>query len=87
MLPPDRENIRQKRDPLKLSSFLDFITSSHIIKDLPFGEKRLKLSSGEVMDVPNIIREKKESNIISPPYEIISNYLENKAKHSNEILH
>ena len=56
MPPPERENIRQKMDPLKLSSFLDFITSSHIIKDLPFGEKRLKLSSGEVMDVPNIIR-------------------------------
>ncbi|XP_071171006.1 uncharacterized protein [Mytilus edulis] len=44
-------NTKKKSFPI-----LDFITSSHIIKDLPFGERHLKLSSGEVMDAPNIIR-------------------------------
>ncbi|CAC5403286.1 unnamed protein product [Mytilus coruscus] len=53
-IPPSKT--RNKMDPEKLSNFLDFITSSHIIKDLPFGERHLKLSSGEVMDAPNIIR-------------------------------
>ena len=30
--------------------------SSHVIQDLPFGTKSFKLSSGEVLDIPNVIR-------------------------------
>ncbi|CAC5365693.1 unnamed protein product [Mytilus coruscus] len=53
-IPPSETcKTRNKMDLEKLSNF---ITSSHIIKDLPFGERHLKLSSGEVMDAPNIIR-------------------------------
>ncbi|CAG2256851.1 unnamed protein product [Mytilus edulis] len=36
--------------------FLDFITSSHIIKDLPFGERKMRLSSGKIIETPNVIR-------------------------------
>ena len=36
--------------------FISFITSGHLIQDLPFGEKRLKLTSGKEIKVPNIIR-------------------------------
>ena len=40
----------------KLDHFLDFITSPLIIQDLPFGEKSIKLSSKEVITVPNVVR-------------------------------
>jgi hypothetical protein len=43
-------------DPHKLNSFLDFITSSHIIKDLPFGERKSRLSNGKVVETPDVIR-------------------------------
>ena len=39
-----------------VSHFLNFITSGHIIQDLPFGEKKLKLSSSEERTIPNVIR-------------------------------
>ncbi|XP_062619047.1 uncharacterized protein LOC134280620, partial [Saccostrea cucullata] len=39
-----------------LDHFLDFITSNHIVKDLPFGEKTLVLTSGEIIQTPNVIR-------------------------------
>jgi hypothetical protein len=41
--PPCNELHRQRMDPHKLDIFVDFIASSHIIKDLPFGEKKLRL--------------------------------------------
>ena len=40
----------------QLDHFLDFITSVHIVQDLPFGEKTLKLSTKEEIVVPNVIR-------------------------------
>ncbi|CAG2246841.1 unnamed protein product [Mytilus edulis] len=56
-LPPAQGNkSRQRMDPAKLDNFLDFITSSHIIKDLPFGERKLKLADGRSVDTPNVIR-------------------------------
>ncbi|XP_071150590.1 uncharacterized protein [Mytilus edulis] len=54
--PPITEHHRQKMDPHKPDSFLDFITSSHIIKDLPFGERKMRLSSGKIIETPNVIR-------------------------------
>ena len=42
--------------PEKLDHFLSFITSAHIVQDLPFGEKSLKLSSSVQIKVPNVIR-------------------------------
>ena len=42
--------------PKQLDHFLDFITSAHIVQDLPFGEKTLKLSTKEEIAVPNVIR-------------------------------
>ena len=38
--------------PEKLDHFLEFITSTHIIQDLPFGKKTLKLSSNAELKVP-----------------------------------
>ena len=39
----------------KLDHFLSYITSTHIIHDLPFGEKTLKLSSNTEIKVPNAV--------------------------------
>ena len=40
----------------KLARFLDFITSPHIIQDLPFGEKVVSLSTKGVIKIPNVVR-------------------------------
>ena len=40
----------------QLDHFLSFITSPHLVQDLPFGQKHLKLSSGDLIEVPNVIR-------------------------------
>ena len=36
--------------------FIAFITSSHIIQDLPFGERSITLSNKETIKIPNVIR-------------------------------
>ena len=40
----------------QLDHFLTFITSPHVIQDLPFGQKTLSLADGTVVEPPNIIR-------------------------------
>ena len=40
----------------QLDHFLTFITSPHVIQDLPFGEKTFVLADGTVVETPNIIR-------------------------------
>jgi hypothetical protein len=47
---------RLKIDTCQLEDFINFITSLHVVQDLPFGEKNLRLQSGEVIRIPNIIR-------------------------------
>ncbi|PFX14487.1 hypothetical protein AWC38_SpisGene21349 [Stylophora pistillata] len=42
--------------PEKLDHFLSFITSTHIVQDLPFGKKTMKLSSNTEIEVPNVVR-------------------------------
>ena len=42
--------------PRQLDHFLCYITSPHLVQDLPFGQKTLKLSSGQLVEVPNAIR-------------------------------
>ena len=40
----------------QLDHFLTFITSSHIVQDLPFGQRYLHLENGKVLETPNVIR-------------------------------
>ena len=47
---------RMSVSQIQLDHFLDFITSPHVIKDLPFGEKSVKLSTKKIITVPNSIR-------------------------------
>jgi len=54
--------------PSQVDHFLEFITSSHISQDIPFGEKTILLSTKEVIKVPNIIR-------VMIPESIVQQYL------------
>ena len=47
---------RIRVDEGQLDHFLCFITSPHIVQDLPFGERYLKLSNGTVLETPNVVR-------------------------------
>ena len=53
---PSQRAPRIKIDLQQLDHFLGFITSPHLVQDLPFGEKTLELSSGKLIAVPNVIR-------------------------------
>lgn len=53
---PARKNTRMSVKPEQLEHFIEFITSSHVIQDLPFGEKTLKLSSQAEIKIPNVVR-------------------------------
>ena len=41
--------------PEMVDHFISFITSQHVVQDLPFGQKKLTLPTGEVLVVPNVI--------------------------------
>ena len=47
--PPQPTRTRMAVSRTQLDHFLDFITSPHVIQDLPFGEKSVKLSTKEVI--------------------------------------
>ena len=47
---------RLHNERVQLDHFLSFITSPHLVQDLPFGERNLVLSTGETITVPNVIR-------------------------------
>ena len=53
---PRQPTARFRVDEVQLDHFLQFITSPHIVQDLPFGQKSLQLSNGNVVEVPNVIR-------------------------------
>ena len=54
MMPIPRTNTRFSK--VQVEHFIDFILSSHVSTDVPFGEKSLKLSNGAALNVPDIIR-------------------------------
>ncbi|XP_078696170.1 uncharacterized protein LOC144924634 [Branchiostoma floridae x Branchiostoma belcheri] len=56
---------RMKVDPAKLDHFLSFITSPHILQDMPFGERTLKMTNGQEVKMPNVIRLMIPSRIIA----------------------
>jgi hypothetical protein len=53
---PVQPSSRMYIETEKLEHFLTFITSSHVIQEIPFGERSLKLSSNTEIKVPNVIR-------------------------------
>lgn len=53
---PLKKSPRVRVNESQLDHFLTFITSSHVIQDLPFGQRYLHLSNGQVLETPNVIR-------------------------------
>ena len=47
---------RMRVNYAQLDHFLDFITSPHVILDLPFGQRLLSLADGGLLETPNLIR-------------------------------
>ena len=43
-------------DESQLDHFLCFITSAHVVQDLPFGQRYLYLTNGKILETPNTIR-------------------------------
>ena len=59
-----KAGVRTRVDISQLDHFVNLIASPYIVQDLPFGEKFLKLSSGEVIHTPNVIRVSVNERII-----------------------
>ena len=53
---PVAKTTRLRVDRCQLDYFLGFVTSPHLVQDLPFGENVLHLSDGGSVTVPNVIR-------------------------------
>ena len=47
---------RSRLDPAKVDHFLDFIASPSFLQDVAYGTKTLKLSDGEKLEIPNVVR-------------------------------
>ena len=45
---------REQVDPIEVDHFLDFITSGHVIQDLPLGTRNIKMESRETIKIPNV---------------------------------
>ena len=53
---PLKKSPRMRVNENQLDHFLTFITSSHVVQDLPFGQRYLNLENGQVLETPNVIR-------------------------------
>ena len=62
------EKVKTRRvcpDVNKLEHFLDFINRPYFYQDVAFGTRKLKLESGEVLMMPNIIRKVTRSIMVA----------------------
>lgn len=57
------ENRRIKYDEKKVKAFINYITSAHVVTDLPFGQSKATYTSGEKTDIPNVVRNQRKSRI------------------------
>ena len=47
---------RCRLDPVKVDRFLDFISSPSFLQDVAYGTKTLRLSDGDTIEIPNVVR-------------------------------
>lgn len=77
---PQVKQTRFRITDTQLDHFLSFITSPHIVQDLRFGQRNLKLSTGETVQTPNVIR-------VMIPERIIEQYFQFAASQTEEELY
>lgn len=53
---PSTSSPKMNVNPVQLDHFLTFITSPHVVQDLPYGQRHMKLTDGTVLETPNVIR-------------------------------
>lgn len=64
-LPPEIVEIRRNRmEEEKIDHFLDFVSRPEFIQDVAYGTRNIKLSYGEKLEIPNVIRTVVVSRII-----------------------
>lgn len=76
----------QRFCPGQIDHFIDFILSPIVSVDLPFGERFYKLSTGEKIAVPNMIRNTIHSRIIAQYKEYCKSTTNNKFIPLNETV-
>ena len=54
---------RTRLDPAKVDHFLDFISSPSFLQDVAYGKRNLKLSTGEKIEIPNVVPHR---HLVSP---------------------
>ena len=69
LLPQKSLEVRERVESARLEHFIDFITSQQVMQDLPFGRRKLKLSNGETLEVPNVIRLLIPSRLVDQYYQ------------------
>ncbi len=47
---------RSRLDRTKMDHFIDFVSSPNFLQDVAYGTKKLKLSHGDIIEIPNVIR-------------------------------
>ena len=63
--PVDLEPIQRTRlPPASIDHFLDFISSPAYLQDVSFGTKYMKLTNGEILEIPNVVRTVISSRLI-----------------------
>ena len=58
------EGVYEEREPVvcyrldgeKVDNFLDFISNPHYLQDVAYGTRKLKMSTGESIEVPDMVR-------------------------------
>ena len=53
---PRPRSLRMQVEDKQLDHFLSCITSPHVIQDVPFGQRYLRLSSCKILETPSVIR-------------------------------
>ena len=57
--------VRYRLDSQKIDHFLDFITCPHYMQDVAYGTKKLQMSTGEVLQIPNVVRTVVSSRMVA----------------------
>ena len=47
---------RSRLHPAKVDHFLDFVSSPSFLQDVAYGTKKLRLSDGDTLEIPNVVR-------------------------------
>ena len=71
VLTASERSVRERYDRKKVDMFIEFITSPHIVIDLPYGMVSVKRESGVKEEIPNLIRIMNDEHIITQYLEML----------------